>query len=107
MATAKPKALKIPESLAAAADLYYEKREKRLALQREADALEEEEKQIKEHLIANIPKSDATGVAGKLCRVSVVTKERPQVEDWDAFYAHVAKNRAKGGFALLNRAVNT
>lgn len=103
MATKKPA---IPKSLAAAADLYFQKREERLALQRQAEALEEFEKELKEYLINNIPKSDATGIAGKLCRVTVVTNPKPIVEDWDSFYAHIAKNRSKGAFALLNRAVN-
>jgi len=105
MAT-KAKKQSIPKSLAAAADLYYAKREERLALQRQVDALQEFENEIKDHLINSIPKSDATGISGKVCRVSVVTKPKPIVEDWDAFYAHVAKNRSKGAFALMNRALN-
>lgn len=96
----------IPKSQGAAADLYFSLREKRLALQREAAAVEEQEKLVQAHLIAVIPKSLGTGVAGKLCRVSVQTKPIPQVTDWDKFYAHIAKNKSKGGFALLNRAVN-
>jgi len=105
MAT-KAKKPAIPKSIAAAADLYFQTREARLTLQRQADATQEFENELKEHLIAAIPKSDATGIAGKLCRVSVVTKPKPIVEDWEAFYAHVAKNRTKGSFALMNRAVN-
>lgn len=106
MATKKPAALKIPKSIAQAADLYYTTKEKRLALQKEVDAIEAEEKLLKAHLIESIPKSDATGVAGKLVRVSITTKNVPQVADWDKFYEYVAKNRTKGGFALLNKAVN-
>jgi len=98
--------LKIPKSLALAADLYYSKREDRLALQRQVDALKEDEEALKNHLIDSIPKSNATGIAGKLVRVSVTSKEVPQVQDWDAFYSYVAKNVKKGSFALLNRAVN-
>lgn len=104
MATASK--LKIPKSLAACADLYYKTRQERLAIEKSAETLKADEAALKDHLINNLPKSDATGVAGKLCRVSVQTKSVPQVADWDLFYAHVAKNRAKGGFALLNRAVN-
>lgn len=99
-------ALKIPKSLAECADLYYKTREDRLVIQRQADALEESEKLLKEHLIDNIPKSNATGIAGKLCRVAIVTSAEPQVYDWDATWAHIAKTRAKGGFALLNKAIN-
>jgi hypothetical protein len=106
MATKTP-ALKIPKSLAAAADLYYSKREERLALERQAAAIQAEETLLKNHLIDNIPKSDATGIAGKLVRVSVTSKVVPQVKDWDKFYEYVAKNRSKGGFALMNKTVNS
>jgi hypothetical protein len=105
MATAKP--IKLPKSLPACADLYYETRQKRLALQKEVDALQEQETEIKNHLIDSVPKTDASGVMGKTVRITVVTKKRPQVEDWDAFYEYVAKNRTKGSFALMNRAVNS
>lgn len=105
MATTKTP--KIPKSLAECADLYYTTRETRLKLEREAKASADFESSLKEHLINNIPKSNATGVAGKLCRVSIGTKAVPQVEDWEKFYAYVAKNKSKGGFAFLNKAVNT
>jgi hypothetical protein len=98
--------LKIPKTLAVCADLYYKKREERLAMQKQVDALEEDEKALKEHLIQSIPKSKATGIAGKLCSVSVVTKDVPRVEDWEKFYDYNAKNKKHGSFALLNRAPN-
>lgn len=104
MATAKKRV--IPKNLAAAADLYYSVRLERLAREKELEAEKEFENLLKEHLINNIPKSEATGVAGKLCRVSINTKTVPVVQDWEKFYEYVAKNRSKGGFALLNRAVN-
>ncbi len=103
---AKTPVLKIPKSLALAVDMYYSKREERLAKQREVDALEADEKMLKEHLINSIPKSNATGIAGKLCAVSVVQKDIPQVADWDKFYEYVAKNRTKGGFAMLSRSLS-
>ena len=46
MAT-KPATLKIPKTLAAVADLYYTKKEERLALQRQADLIEADEKLLK------------------------------------------------------------
>lgn len=103
---AKAATFKIPSNIAQAVDLYYKTREDRLALQRQVDAMEANEKTLKEHLINSIPKSQATGVAGKLARVSITQKVVAQVDDWDKFYEYVAKNRNKGGFALLNRAVN-
>lgn len=89
-----------PKTLGACADKLYELKAKRSAAQKVADAIEEEEKALKEHIINTLPKSEANGVAGKLCRVTVVIKEVPQVKDWDAFYKHVKKT---GDFDLLQR----
>lgn len=95
MATAetKPK-FKFPKTMGACADRLYELRQKRLDEQKKVDAIEAEEKALKEHIINTLPKSEASGVAGKVARVTVITKEVPQVEDWDAFYKFVKKNNA-------------
>lgn len=92
--------MKIPKTLAACADLYYMKRESRREMQRQVDELEVDEKKLKEHLINNLPKSDASGVAGKLCRVSVVSKLVPQLKDDSLFFPFVKKS---GRFDLLQR----
>lgn len=92
MAT-KPKVYKFPKSLALCADEYYELREKRLKMQKEVDLVAAEEKAYKQHLIDNVPKSQATGVQGKVARATIVTKEEPQVEDQDAFRKYM--NRTK------------
>lgn len=108
MATADKPKFKSPKKLdGSVADRYYELMQRRLALNREAALIEEEEKFLKAWIIDNLPMSNATGIAGSLCRVSVVPKKRPEVKDWDAFYEYIVKNRKKGAFALLNRAVNT
>lgn len=89
---------KLPKTLAACADLLYSTREQRLALKSQADELEEQEKLIKAHLIAQLPKSDASGVSGSLCRVTVVTKPVPQVADRVALQAYIKKT---GSWDLL------
>lgn len=94
--------IKLPKTLAACADLYYTTRQERLELDRQADELKKIEAAIKDHLINNLQK-DTTGVAGKLCRVQVVIKPEPQVEDWPSFYAYVAKTKS---FDLLQRRVS-
>lgn len=99
MSDEKPK-FKMPKTLGAAADRLYEVRQKRLDQQKVVDALAAEEAALKDHIINNLPKSEASGVAGKLCRVSVVTKAIPQVKDWDALYKYVKKT---GAFELLQR----
>lgn len=91
---------KFPKSLGACADRLYALREKRLAMQREVDLVEEEEKALKEHLINVLPKSEASGVSGKTANVKIVTKEIPQVKNWPSFYAFVKRN---GAFELLGK----
>jgi len=95
--------IKMPKSLGACADRLYSLREIRLAKQKEVDALAAEETALKEHIIQTLPKSEASGVAGKLARVSVVTKQVPQVQDWDEFYKHLKKT---GSFELLGRGIS-
>lgn len=91
---------KVPKSLAACADLLYTTKARRLEVQKQVDELEKQEIQLKEYIINNLPKSQATGVAGKLARVTLVQKTKPQVQDWDKFYAYVKKN---GAFEMLQR----
>lgn len=96
------KLFKFPKTLGACADKIYELRDKRLAAQKLVDAIEAEEKALKEHVINTLPKSEATGVAGKMARATVITKKVPQVKDWKAFYKHIKKT---GDFDLLSRSI--
>jgi hypothetical protein len=91
---------KFPKALGACADKLYELRAKRLAEQKKVDEIAAEETALKNHIIENLPKSEASGVAGKLARVTVVTKQIPQVQDWDAFYKYVKKT---GSFDLMQK----
>jgi hypothetical protein len=101
-AAKKAPAFKLPKTIGACADLLYQTRESRLDLQHDAKDLEAREKAIKEHLVNTLPKSETTGVAGKLARVAVTTDEVNQVEDWDKFYAYIKKT---GFFHLLGRTI--
>lgn len=92
--------------LGACADKLYELRELRAKLQRQVDAIAADEAALKQHLIDNLPKSEAVGVAGKVARVQVTTKRVPTAEDWEAIQEYVKKNASKGGFALLQRRLN-
>lgn len=98
-----PTPIKLPKTLAACADLYGTLREARLALDKQVTEAKEREEFVKNYLIDNIPKSEATGVSGKLWSTSVVRKKIAQVKDWDAFYKHILKTK---DFSLLNRAAN-
>lgn len=100
----KPIAYKLPKTLGKCADALYVTRQERLADQKGVAELSSRETALKEHIIAALPKSEASGIAGKLARVSVIVQPAPQVADWDAFYKHVKKT---GHFDLLNKALNS
>lgn len=95
-----------PKSLASCADMLYKIREERYALNKQVTALEEKEAVLREHLINNLPKSDATGIAGKVARATVESKSIVQVSDWDKLQAYILKNAKKGAFALMQRRIS-
>lgn len=117
---ASPKAeapkFKTPKSLGAAADRCYALREERLGFTRQADGIKAEEGFLREYLIENLPKGDATGIVGKDVRATIKTDVVPQAEDWSKVYAHIVAEynrhlKAKDGqqdaaFAILNKALN-
>ena len=90
---ATKKTYKFPKSLATCADNYYQLRQKRLEMQKEVDEVAAEERAYKQHLIDNVPKSDATGIQGKIARATIVVKEEPQCVDQEAFRKYL--NRSK------------
>jgi hypothetical protein len=102
LAAAKEKSYKFPKSMGLCADKLFDLREKRLAAQKIVDAIESEEKALKNHIIDNLDKN-STGASGKHHRVQVVTEPIPQVKDWRKFYDFVKKNDA---FDLLQRRLN-
>jgi hypothetical protein len=106
MAT-KTVTFKPPKDLAVCADQLYATREQRLALERQAAELQAQETALREHIINTLPKS-STGIAGKVVRISVETKEVYTVKDWDAFRGYIRANASKnpGVWALMNKAAN-
>lgn len=110
MATAIKKAVtfKAPKTLAECGDQLYSIREQRLAMQKQVDELQAQETFLREHLINTLPKSNATGVAGKLVRVSIESKTVYQAKDWDAIRLYIKGHAAKnpGVWGLMNKALN-
>lgn len=92
--------MKLPKTIGACADRLYKLKEEKAKAQAAVKKIDDEVKAIKEHVINELPKSEASGVAGKVARVSVVKKEVPSVEDWDAFYKYVSRTKS---FDLLQR----
>jgi len=93
---------KHPKTIGACADRLYQLRQKRLEMQKAVDHVEAEEKALRSYVIEVLPKSNASGVAGKIARVTVITKTIPQVNDWPAFYKHILKTKQ---FELMQRRV--
>jgi hypothetical protein len=91
---------RFPKGIGACADKLYTLRAKRLEAQKVVDAIEAEEKALKSYIIDTLPKSQASGVAGKIARVTVIKKEVPQVSDWAAFYKYVKRTNQ---FDLMQR----
>lgn len=92
MAT-KEKKYRFPRKMGACADKLYELRQKRLDMQKAVDEVAAEERALKQHIIDTLPKSEASGVAGAVARVTVVIKEEPQIKDQEAFRKFM--NRSK------------
>ena len=107
MTKAAPAAFKLPKSLAACADALYTTRAERLQLNKEVEALAAREALLREHLITNLPKSQATGVSGKVANAKIETSIVVRVEDWDAFHAYLRKETARnpGAWALMQKRV--
>lgn len=84
----------MPEELALVVDLLHSTRQMRLEMDRQVRQLKARETAMRERLINELPKSNATGIAGKLARATIVTKVEPTVEDWDAFWKWLVRNKA-------------
>lgn len=113
IADRKSDVVKIPKSLAACADEMFRIKTARLAMQKEVEALQKQESALGEHLIENLPKSDAQGVVGRTIKAIIKTKEVVELygteEDRFALlYAYVIKNAKKdpGVWSLLQRRVS-
>lgn len=99
----KKKVYKFPKSIGGCADALWKLQEERRAAQKLVDIMEEEEKALKAHIIMTLPKSETTGVSGKLANVKAVTKTVATVEDWDAVWKYIYKNKSSD---LLQKRLN-
>lgn len=80
--------------LAQAVDQYYNVRLARLEKDKEAAELKKQETELKQFLIDNISKSDATGVCGRMMRATLRVKPEPTAEDWEAIRKYVTRYKA-------------
>lgn len=82
----------LPLSIGLAADLLHDVKELRLAMQKEVDAVQAREREIREYIIENLSKSDDSGAAGKRYRAQIVTKQSVKVNDWGILWSWARKN---------------
>lgn len=99
----KPGELKLPKTMAECADLAYTLREERYAIQRQAKEIAEKEALLREHIIKNLPKSQASGVSGKVANAKVEVDTVPMFTDKAKFLAYVKKT---GDFDLMTTGMN-
>lgn len=90
---AKAAVIKIPKTIGACADRLFELKAQMSIVNKQLEALDAERKKIQEHVINELPKSNATGISGKTANVRVITADVPQVQDWEAFYGYVRKTK--------------
>jgi hypothetical protein len=93
----------LPKTIGAAADKLYELRAERLALQAQVEEMAAQESAIKDFVIKTLPKSQASGVAGRVARVQLEKRPIPQAKDWAAIYKHIIKTK---DFSFLQRRLN-
>lgn len=93
---------KFPKSMGACADMLFTLREKRLAADKVAAALKADETALINHIIENLDK-ESSGAIGKHHKVRVVTKQKPQIKDFEKLAAWVKKN---GRFDVFQRRLN-
>jgi hypothetical protein len=72
-------------------------------MQKHVDEVQAREREVREHIIQSLSKSDDTGAAGKRYRAQVVTKLKPALKDWTAFTTFV---RDAERFDLLQKRIN-
>lgn len=90
--------------LAALADHFWSTREKRLAADKAAKDLKDEEARAEATLIKEMREQQLTAIGGKLVRLAIPTVPEyvPAVKDWDAFYKHILQS---GDFSLLHKRI--
>lgn len=87
------KTYKFPKQMGLCADRLYTLKTTRLSESKALTELKAEESALKTYIIDNLPKSEATGAAGKLARVTIVQKSRPEITDHEAFVTWCVKNK--------------
>jgi hypothetical protein len=101
---AKPVAKKITPKLAVeVAEAYETLRARRLAIEKEAEAIKELEQEHKNTLVGMLQALEVSSVGSASKIYAIVLKDEPTVNDWPALHQHI---RITGEFELLFRRTN-
>ena len=90
----------LPASIGLCADEYARVRQLRLAMEKEVEGVKARESEIREHIIANLSKSDDTGAAGKHYRAQIIVQVKPKLADWAALCKVIQET---GRFDLIQK----
>lgn len=90
-AEAETPKIKLPPKLPAVADLLYNTRQERYALDKKIKALKQIEAACEDKLINTLPKDDATGVAGMMARATIEVDAVPIITDEKKLMAYINK----------------
>ena len=99
MATRKKKFI-VPKTLGGCADKLYDVRAEKAQVKKVLAELDEQEKILKNHIIDELPKSQAEGITGRKAKVTINTKKIGSVKDWDMLYKYILRHKH---FSLLQR----
>lgn len=68
-------------------------REQKRTLEKQVQLLEETARELESQLIDEMDKQGVAKSTGKKATVSITESVKPSVDDWDAFYAYIHKNK--------------
>lgn len=83
-------------------DSYHGARAFRLQEERRIRELKETETSLKDKLMEKLRTEQLTAAGGTTHQVKIVSKDEPQVEDWEALQKHIQKT---GQFELLQKRI--
>lgn len=89
----KAKKFQIPKKLGACADLLYQLRAERIAIEHQAEEIKAQESKLKAHLIEKLgPDQAAEGIVGELATVRVLSEVIPVANDWGETWGFAKKH---------------
>ena len=91
------------EELAQLGDEYNATRNQRLALNREAKQLQEQETALKHKIIYALKAGNSRVIGGQTCSLELKVQREPSVEDWDLVRKFIVENDA---WDCMNKALN-